>query len=97
MNWVKLDNNTVNKTIWKDLDEKDIEKGNNFDQDWRMEFETIFSSNATRGTKTGSKYTCNICYIYIYKYYYNIYKFKNLLKNKYLYFNINFNKTINNK
>ncbi|ORY14842.1 actin-binding FH2 [Neocallimastix californiae] len=51
LNWVKLDNNTVNKTIWKDLDEKDIEKGNNFDQDWRMEFETIFSSNATRAKK----------------------------------------------
>jgi hypothetical protein len=56
-NWVKLDNNTVNKTIWKDLDEKDIDKGNNFDQDWRLEFETIFASKAPGGTKAAKDQT----------------------------------------
>jgi len=50
LNWVKLDNAMINKTIWKDLDEKEIDKS--FDNDWKLEFETIFASKVVGGTKT---------------------------------------------
>eukprot|EP00833_Pecoramyces_ruminatium_P011020 jgi/Orpsp1_1/1185052/evm.model.c7180000092151.1 len=55
LNWVKLDNNMINKTIWKDLDEKDI--GDSFDNDWKIEFETIFASKVPGGTKTAKDQT----------------------------------------
>jgi len=55
LNWVKLDNAMISKTIWKDLDEKDIDKG--FDNDWKLEFETIFASKTVGGTKTAKDQT----------------------------------------
>jgi len=54
-NWVKLDNAMISKTIWKDLDEKDIDK--NFDDTWKLEFETIFASKTVGGTKTAKDQT----------------------------------------
>jgi len=55
VNWVKLDNAMISKTIWKDLDEKDIDKS--FDNDWKLEFETIFASKTIGGTKTAKDQT----------------------------------------
>jgi len=45
----------ISKTIWKDLDEKDIDKS--FDNDWKLEFETIFASKTIGGTKTAKDQT----------------------------------------
>jgi len=73
----------INKTIWKDLDEKDIDKG--FDNDWKLEFETIFASKTVGGTKTAKDQTVQarkyqIYILYIYDYYIKLCYYKIAIK-----------------
>jgi len=73
----------INKTIWKDLDEKDIDKG--FDNDWKLEFETIFASKTVGGTKTAKDQTVQarkyqIYILYICDYYIKLCYYKIAIK-----------------